>query len=595
MLKKNPWNRVFFLVVLVTLSLVCAAGAAEPVGVNEHLTTPLAWQEELGWNINIGALGDDLAELNPNYIFEGMLMAWGRDYASPTPWDLSDRFVNEVLPGLPTTPHVIGNATFMPYRVRRHATGEPVAPVFGIDYFTMFDPLGDDAGFLDGEYRVVSTERFRRNDPRVRPLRLFDVKNSKGKLLDYGDLLAMQGLDSRQRLLFFTNKLVDDLFFDYVTDTVQRYWPAVETWHFGNEPNGRWYVDPRLYARMLYRFAEVVHGVAPSARVMSASLALDDSPAGQWWLDNFGAELERIRLEELAAGRKPRLPLDVAGINLYIDNSQDYARASAAYSQLETLLEDLARIWGTATPPIVIKEHSSYDPDTAVPFLQGLGAEAVLWFHHFAEHARRLVENEAQPATSRTSYWYWVRDNNSESCVPMPVADAGPDRAIVPGGSVQIGTTAQTGVSYSWSPTSGLSNPWMAQPIASPATTTTYTVTTTNACGEDTDSVVVSVVDVGTLTILTPNGGETFEYGDPMPIQWLWTGNSATQVRVELQWYGTWLTDIAFTSAGAGSVSWPTPWWVWESCEYTVRIVTLNASPVEWDTSDQPFCIQAGP
>ncbi|XZF15898.1 T9SS type A sorting domain-containing protein [Chitinophagaceae bacterium MMS25-I14] len=48
--------------------------------------------------------------------------------------------------------------------------------------------------------------------------------------------------------------------------------------------------------------------------------------------------------------------------------------------------------------------------------------------------------------------------------------------AICPGGSSQLGTAAQTGASYQWTPSTGLSSTMIANPVASPATTTLYTV-----------------------------------------------------------------------------------------------------------------------
>jgi hypothetical protein len=76
-------------------------------------------------------------------------------------------------------------------------------------------------------------------------------------------------------------------------------------------------------------------------------------------------------------------------------------------------------------------------------------------------------------------------------CSPVPVADAGPDRLIAPGGSVQIGTPALAGHSYLWTP-GGYT---VAQPTVSPASTTTYSVTATTACGSASDTVVVTVQD----------------------------------------------------------------------------------------------------
>lgn len=65
-------------------------------------------------------------------------------------------------------------------------------------------------------------------------------------------------------------------------------------------------------------------------------------------------------------------------------------------------------------------------------------------------------------------------------------------------------------MSYSWSPATGLSSTNSANPVASPAQTTTYTVTVTNSYGSSTTvSITVRVEEdykVTAYNILTPNG-----------------------------------------------------------------------------------------
>jgi hypothetical protein len=78
-----------------------------------------------------------------------------------------------------------------------------------------------------------------------------------------------------------------------------------------------------------------------------------------------------------------------------------------------------------------------------------------------------------------------------------PVADAGINQNL--GCSVTsatIGTTALSGNSYSWSPATGLNATNIAQPTASPSSTTTYTVTVTGSNGCTATSTVL--VDVNT-------------------------------------------------------------------------------------------------
>ena len=63
-----------------------------------------------------------------------------------------------------------------------------------------------------------------------------------------------------------------------------------------------------------------------------------------------------------------------------------------------------------------------------------------------------------------------------------------------------------TGYTYSWSPTTGLSNPNTANPVASPGVTTTYTVTvsTLNGACSVTDAVIVTVTGGPTVTVNSP-------------------------------------------------------------------------------------------
>ena len=76
----------------------------------------------------------------------------------------------------------------------------------------------------------------------------------------------------------------------------------------------------------------------------------------------------------------------------------------------------------------------------------------------------------------------------------LPVANAGSNVTLNLGQSVTLGTAPVSGNTYSWSPTAGLNNPNIANPNASPAITTTYSLTVSNANGcTSMDSVTVKV------------------------------------------------------------------------------------------------------
>ncbi|MCB9223761.1 MAG: PKD domain-containing protein [Crocinitomicaceae bacterium] len=109
----------------------------------------------------------------------------------------------------------------------------------------------------------------------------------------------------------------------------------------------------------------------------------------------------------------------------------------------------------------------------------------------------------------------------------VPVANAGSDVSFCPGASVNLnGSGAGT---PSWSPTTGLSNPNILNPVANPAVTTTYTLTLNlNGC-VGTDDVVVTPLNPtpiavspdqsiceGDCATITVSGGDFFIW-DPDP------------------------------------------------------------------------------
>jgi len=89
-------------------------------------------------------------------------------------------------------------------------------------------------------------------------------------------------------------------------------------------------------------------------------------------------------------------------------------------------------------------------------------------------------------------------DNVTITVIGAPTANAGPDQSVNCGGNigVVIGTAAVSGMAYNWLPTTGLSNPNIAQPTANPLSNTTYVLTVTNmitGCYA-TDNMVLTVI-----------------------------------------------------------------------------------------------------
>lgn len=83
----------------------------------------------------------------------------------------------------------------------------------------------------------------------------------------------------------------------------------------------------------------------------------------------------------------------------------------------------------------------------------------------------------------------------------LPVANAGPNQSICIGQSAQLNATG--GTAYQWSPSSGLNNPGINNPVATPSATTSYIVQVTDQYGcknNDTVQVVVNPLPVITVT-----------------------------------------------------------------------------------------------
>lgn len=104
----------------------------------------------------------------------------------------------------------------------------------------------------------------------------------------------------------------------------------------------------------------------------------------------------------------------------------------------------------------------------------------------------------------------------------IPTANAGSNQTICTGGNIQL--NASGGTSYLWTPALGLSNSNVANPIASPAATTTYTVQVTNGTCSSIASVVVTVTNLtvyagsdvticaGETATLNATGGTTYSW-----------------------------------------------------------------------------------
>lgn len=96
--------------------------------------------------------------------------------------------------------------------------------------------------------------------------------------------------------------------------------------------------------------------------------------------------------------------------------------------------------------------------------------------------------------------------SNTINITVTPIqADAGPDQLIGYGQSAQL--QGSGGGTYSWNPSSSLSDPASADPIATPGSTTTYyLVVSNNGCSDTAEVTVVVTQPINVPNTFTPNG-----------------------------------------------------------------------------------------
>jgi gliding motility-associated-like protein len=166
---------------------------------------------------------------------------------------------------------------------------------------------------------------------------------------------------------------------------------------------------------------------------------------------------------------------------------------------------------GTATVLVTVNPLPVVTPGAAVSFCSGgsaqLGAAAVGGTTYSWSPATGLssatVANPTVTLTNTTgtpiTQTYTLTATNATGCVntatvavtvnPAVVAVPGPAATICSGGSAQLGGAAVAGLTYSWSPATGLSSSTVANPTVTLTNTTsapitqTYTLTATNATG----------------------------------------------------------------------------------------------------------------
>jgi gliding motility-associated-like protein len=153
--------------------------------------------------------------------------------------------------------------------------------------------------------------------------------------------------------------------------------------------------------------------------------------------------------------------------------------------------------------------------DTAT--LSGSGGGTYSWTPSTGLSSTTVANPLAFPSTTTT---YTVTVTGAGFCTasaqvtitvnPVPNAVAGADQSICNGGSAML--SASGGTSYFWTPSAGLSNSNISNPVANPSTTTTYIVTASNASGcTDQDTVIVNVSNALSIAPSTATAETCFD------------------------------------------------------------------------------------
>jgi PKD repeat protein len=166
-----------------------------------------------------------------------------------------------------------------------------------------------------------------------------------------------------------------------------------------------------------------------------------------------------------------------------------------------------------------------------------------------------------------------------EPLQPFSIALSATSPSICPAGSTTLTASGPASATYTWTPATGLSDPTIANPVASPAATTLYTVTVDSAGVTGSMSVAVSVIQPVT-------GGFSFSAAAscslPESVAFVNSSSNATSY--------TW--DFGDGSA-AGTAASPVHSYSADGT-YTVKLISANQCGADTVTQNQAVTITGG-
>lgn len=172
--------------------------------------------------------------------------------------------------------------------------------------------------------------------------------------------------------------------------------------------------------------------------------------------------------------------------------------------------------------------------------LQATGGGTYSWSPTLGLNNANVANPIASPNVTAT---YILTVTSAEGCVdtddiqitvnPLPVANPGTGAANCSGTGAQL--SGSGGVIYLWAPAAGLNNPNLSNPLATPATTTNYTLTVTDANGcvsAPSAPVTVTVFNQPAAPTITASGPTTFCQGGEVTlstsggVSYLWSNGA---------------------------------------------------------------------
>jgi gliding motility-associated-like protein len=199
-------------------------------------------------------------------------------------------------------------------------------------------------------------------------------------------------------------------------------------------------------------------------------------------------------------------------------------------------------------------------------------------------YSLQLSEFFCSPLTGPSSVSYFT-SCPATSCT-NPIVNAGNDLVLCAGGTTQLAGLASVGsgsgstlpLTFSWTPATGLSATNILNPIASPTTTTTYTLTASQGSCTSQDQVVVTVNPTptisGTAQSFCPGSSVTLTAnGTPSGGTFLWTPGGSTSSSITVSPSLSTSYNVQYTVSGCSASS-------------TLNATQINS--IDWANIQQP-------